>query len=96
MIHNAFVANKYSNAMKLQINTYSRANQKCNYSEIYNISMGPVTSAVVLYIAERIITRILKKQVFRKGVIRKLQRLTYMIFEWHIIHEILCDILEDV
>jgi hypothetical protein len=95
MLYSSLIVHRNLDAIILHMNGYSSATRKCNYGATQDISMGPVTSAVALYITERIVTRIAKGQVFRKGVIRKLRRLNNMILEWHIIHEIVCDILED-
>jgi len=95
MLYSSLIVHHNCDASILNVNGYSSTTRKYNYGIIQDISMGPVTSAVALYIAERIVIRIAKGQVFRKGVIRKLQRLNNMILEWHIIHEMVCDILED-
>ena len=77
------------NPTNLHFNTH----RKCNYVPI---NMGPVISAVGIYVINRIVIRVLKGQVFRKGVTRKLKRLSNMILEWHIIYEMIYDILEDI
>jgi hypothetical protein len=58
--------------------------------------MGPVSAAVVLYVAERFLSRIIAGQVLRKGVSRKLRRLRVMLTEWHVIYEVACDVLDDI
>jgi hypothetical protein len=59
------------------------------------LSMGPVFTAVVVYIAEKFILRLAAGQIFRKGVTRKTRRLLYMILEVHVLLEIVQDVLED-
>jgi hypothetical protein len=60
------------------------------------VSMGPVTSALVLYVADRMVSRVLKGQILRKGVTRKVKRLFTMFGEMDIIHQWLCDVCEDL
>ena len=55
------------------------------------ISMGPVTTAIVLFGAEKLLKRITAGQIHRKGVLRKARRLMGMVLEFHTI----CSILED-
>ena len=95
MLYSSFIVYRSCDASILQLNGYSSTTRKYNYDTVQDILMGPVTSAVALYIVEKIVTRIVKGQVFRKGVIRKLRRLKNMILECHIMHEIVYDILED-
>jgi hypothetical protein len=58
--------------------------------------MGPVSTAVVLYVAERLLLRLVAGQLLRKGIARKLRRLFDMIFNVHVMYEILSDYLEDL
>ena len=58
--------------------------------------MGPVTMAVVLYVGERLLGRMVSGQLLRKGVARKIRRLVYMITDVHVLHEVLQDLLEDI
>jgi hypothetical protein len=95
MLYSSLILHCKCDASILHVNGYCSTTRKYNYDTMQYISMGPVTAAISLYIAERIVTRIVKGQVFRKGIIRKLRRLNNMILEWHIIHEMICDILED-
>jgi hypothetical protein len=60
------------------------------------VLMGPVTSALVLYVADRMVSRVLKGQIMRKGVARKVKRLFAMLAEMNIIHQFLCDVFEDL
>ena len=60
------------------------------------ITMGPITSAVLLYGVERLLTRILAGQIHRKGVIRKIRRLSSMIVEFHTMCDIIMDVVEDM
>jgi hypothetical protein len=57
--------------------------------------MGPVSTAVVVYIAERFVLRLTAGQIMRKGVTRKIKRLMHMVLELHLLFEILQDVLED-
>jgi hypothetical protein len=67
-----------------------------NNVDLVFVSMGPISSAVAMYATERLLTRVLKGQLFRKGVLRKMRRLTKMIFEWNNICEVICEALDDV
>ena len=58
--------------------------------------MGPVSAAVVMYIAERAVTRIANGQLMRRGIIRKIRRLGSMVLEWHMLLEVVYDLLEDI
>lgn len=53
--------------------------------------MGPITTAVVLFGAEKLLIRVVAGQMHRKGVIRKARRLMSMVLEFHT----LCSIVED-
>jgi hypothetical protein len=57
--------------------------------------MGPVTTAVVVYIGKRAVTRLVSGQMLRKGVPRKARRLMHMIFDMHVLRELMCDMIED-
>jgi hypothetical protein len=61
-----------------------------------SLSMGPVSMAIVLYVGERLIDRLMAGQLLRKGVARKMRRLMYMILDVHVMYEIFCDCLEDI
>jgi hypothetical protein len=58
--------------------------------------MGPVSMAVLLYVGERVLGRLVAGQLLRKGIARKIRRLVYMIVDWHVLQEVLYDYLEDV
>lgn len=60
------------------------------------LTMGPVSTAVILFIAEKAVSRAAKGQLLRKGVIRKIRRLTTMILEWNVVFTVLCDIIDDI
>ena len=60
------------------------------------LKMGPVATAVVLFVVEKAMSRALKGQILRKGVLRKMRRLSHMVLEWNVVLSILYDILEDV
>lgn len=80
-------------ASSCQVN---RRSDSHGVSGVQYLSMGPVASALVLYVAKRMITRVLKRQLFRKGVVRKIKRLLTMLLELNVMHEVLCDMLEDL
>jgi hypothetical protein len=60
------------------------------------MEMGPVTTAVGLYAVERLLTRIMAGQIHRKGVIRKVRRLLSMVTEFHMMWEMMQDVIEDM
>ena len=60
------------------------------------VSMGPVSSALVLYVTDRLVSRVLKGQILRKGVPRKVRYLCTMLMQMNILNEVLVDILEDL
>ena len=60
------------------------------------ISMGPVSAAVLLYVGERALTRAVNGQLLRRGISRKIRRLVGMICQWHMIYEVVYDMLEDM
>ena len=60
------------------------------------LHMGPISSAVVLFVFERFMKRAVAGQLLRKGVSRKIRRLRTMLTEWHMVHEVLCDLFEDL
>lgn len=60
------------------------------------MQMGPVTTAVGLYAIERLATRIMAGQIHRKGVLRKIKRLMSMVLEFHMMCEIMQDVVEDI
>jgi hypothetical protein len=60
------------------------------------IIMGPVTASVTMYVAERVLSRLAKRQLFRKGVIRKIRYLAKMLIDFEMVYEILYDLLEDM
>lgn len=61
----------------------------------FSLVMGPVSTAVLVYVAERVVLRLTAGQIMRKGVSRKIKRLVNMVLEHHLLFEILQDILED-
>jgi hypothetical protein len=63
---------------------------------LINSSMGPVSAAVILYIGERALTRAVNGQLLRRGISRKIRRLVGMICHWHMIYEVVYDMLEDM
>ena len=60
------------------------------------MSMGPVSMAVAMYVGERIIGRLVAGQIMRKGIARKIRRLTGMILDAHIMYEVLYEYLENM
>jgi hypothetical protein len=60
------------------------------------MQMGPVTTAVGLYALERLMTRIMAGQIHRRGIIRKMRRLMFIVLEFHMLCEIIQDVMEDV
>jgi Ni/Fe-hydrogenase subunit HybB-like protein len=58
--------------------------------------MGPVSMAVVLYVGERLLDRLVSGQLLRKGVVRKIRRLLRMILDVHVLYEMFYDYLEDI
>jgi pentose-5-phosphate-3-epimerase len=50
---------------------------------------------VLVYVAEKFILRLTAGQILRKGVSRKMRRLTRMLLDCHILVEVLQDVLED-
>jgi hypothetical protein len=61
-----------------------------------SLSMGPVSMAVVLYVGERLLDRLVSGQLLRKGVVRKIRRLLRMILDVHVLYEMFYDYLEDI
>ena len=61
-----------------------------------SLSMGPVSAAVLVYVTKRFLSRLIAGQILRKGVSRKIRRLTHMMLDYDILVEILNDVLEDV
>ena len=60
-----------------------------------SLLMGPVSTAVLVYVAEKFILRLTAGQILRKGVSRKMRRLTRMLLDCDILVEVLQDVLED-
>jgi hypothetical protein len=60
------------------------------------VSMGPVSAALVLYVADRMMSRVLKGQILRKGVPRKVRRLLTMLVQMNVLHEFLFDVIDDI
>lgn len=58
--------------------------------------MGPVSFAVMLYVADRFVSRVLKRQLFRRGLRRKVVRLAGMITSWDTMSEMAFDLIEDI
>ena len=58
--------------------------------------MGPVSTAVVLFVAEKAIQRTVKGQLMRKGVVRKMRRLSHLVLELNNSLAMLYDMLEDM
>ena len=82
----------------------SLANMQCNHG-LRNgrfdggatfMYMGPVAAAVILYVAERLVSRLFAGQLLRKGVPRKMRRLKGMLTEVHVIHAVALDIIDDI
>jgi hypothetical protein len=65
-------------------------------ARVSSLYMGPVSTAVVLYVAERLLTRLVAGQLLRKGIARKMRRLGVMLIEWHLMYEVVCDLLDDI
>ena len=72
-------------------NTISRSQDMHTY-----IVMGPVVASLVLYATERLLSRIMAGQIHRKGLSRKMRRLTSMMTTQSILVEILSDFLEEL
>ena len=60
------------------------------------LTMGPVATAVVLFVVEKAVSRAVKGQLMRKGVLRKMRRLSRMVLEWNVVLSILYDMMEDI
>jgi hypothetical protein len=60
-----------------------------------DLCMGPVCTAVCMYVIERLMIRTLAGQLMRKGVPRKMRRLLWMVMDVHIILELVQDTMED-
>jgi hypothetical protein len=60
------------------------------------MTMGPVSSAIVLYAMDRAVRRLVAGQILRKGVVRKMKRLMRMMSEFSVVSEIVQDVIEDV
>ena len=60
------------------------------------ISMGPVATAIVMFVAEKAIQRTVKGQLMRKGVVRKMRRLSHLVLELNNSLAMLYDMLEDM
>ena len=78
------------------IDTCSRDMQRGGAVGPFLLHMGPISSAVGLFVLERVIKRAVAGQLLRKGVTRKIRRLRTMLTEWHMVHEILCDLFDDL
>jgi hypothetical protein len=78
--------------------TYHQRNGLGNFAcdDLLSMSMGPVSAAVAMYAAERLLARILKGQLFRKGVVRKMRRLVGMILERNNVYEVVCEAFGDM
>jgi len=61
-----------------------------------SLSMGPVSAAVLVYVTKRFLSRLMAGQILRKGVSRKIRRLTHMILDHEILVEVMNDVLEDI
>ena len=59
-------------------------------------SMGPVSASVVLYVASRLLSRIYKGQLMRKGVYRKLRRMSVLLLDYHLVYEMVLDCLDRI
>jgi hypothetical protein len=60
------------------------------------INMGPVAASLTLYVVERVLSRMSKRQIFRRGIIRKARYLVKMMLEMSTLYEVFYDILEDI
>ena len=60
------------------------------------MSMGPVSMAVAMYVGERLLGRLVAGQIMRKGIARKIRRLTGMILDAHVMYEVLYEYLENM
>ena len=78
---------------------------KCQYSymkpvrcptKMASILMGPVVASLALYVTERLLTRMMAGQLLRKGIYRKMRRLTGMMMEHSILADLLSDFLEEL
>jgi hypothetical protein len=78
-----------------QLQNRSMRSPDIRYSDT-QITMGPVAASVSLYIVERVLSRMYKRQLFRRGIIRKARYLVKMVLELEILYEVFYDILEDI
>ena len=86
-----------SNSLSVIPNAYCTHNTRgVNTNTALYLTMGPVTTSLVLFVAEKAFTRAFKGQLLRKGVLRKMKRLAHMILDWGILCEVLSDVLEDL
>jgi hypothetical protein len=89
------------NGMLYQRSTTGQLQNRCRRSHDIRysntqITMGPVAASLSLYIVERVLTRIYKRQLFRKGIIRKARYLIKMVLEISTLYEVFYDLLEDI
>ena len=87
---NSFGSMRTSNAC------YAHSVRGVTTNAVFCLTMGPVATAVGLFVAEKAITRAMKGQLLRKGVVRKIRRLAHMFLKFDILYDMLCDMLEDV
>jgi hypothetical protein len=78
-----------------QLQNRSMRSPDIRYSDT-QITMGPVAASVSLYIVERVLSRMYKRQLFRRGIIRKARYLVKMVLELEILYEVFYDVLEDI
>lgn len=63
---------------------------------VSNTVMGPVVASLVMYAAERLISRLVAGQILRKGVSRKIRILVRLMMTESVLHDVLSDFLEDM
>jgi hypothetical protein len=61
-----------------------------------SVVMGPVIASLVLYGIERICTRVFAGQLLRKGIGRKVRRLTVMMTRVEVLSDVIPDFIDDV
>ena len=60
------------------------------------VSMGPVVASLIAFVINRFVTRVLAGQLFRKGIPRKIRRMTKMMMEHAVITDVFFECLEDI
>lgn len=64
--------------------------------DVSSMKMGPVSMAVAMYVGERLLGCLVAGQLMRKGIARKIQRLAVIVFDVHVMYEVMYECLEDL